>query len=326
MNEERLSQAELAEFVEAKRGLMANIEAVIRGQAETVKTVIATLLAGGHALIEDMPGTGKTTLALLISRSIQPRKNSVMFKRVQFTPDLLPLDITGSSIFHQQKNEFIFHPGPVFAHIVLADELNRASPKVQSALLQCMAEGDVTVENVTYELEEPFFVIATQNPLETEGTYPLPIAQLDRFYAKVSMLRLDKELSVQILKDYRRIVSFEGVRPVMTIEDVLKFREYASRVWADESLLGLIADIIIETHGSSERIAVGASPRSSIILLKMAKAWALLNERTYVTEQDIKDLVQPCLRHRLKFNYAESEEAELRKVADRCFERFVRKA
>lgn len=258
-----INKFEIDEFKQTTEKIFNNMAKIIYGQDMQIKIIITTLFAGGHILLEDMPGTGKTTLALLLSKSIHPKENYSIYKRIQFTPDLLPMDITGSNIFNPQNNQFSFHSGPVFSHIVLADELNRASPKVQSALLECMAEGKVSIERKTYNLQKPFFVIGTQNPIETEGTYPLPIAQLDRFYAKISLANISKETNKKILADYLKIINFEGIEPVVSTEEILKYQELVNKVYIDPSLLELIVDIIFETRAHKDTIHTGASPRAS---------------------------------------------------------------
>jgi MoxR-like ATPase len=318
-----ISDKDFNRFKDVSDKIFHNMASIIYGQETEIKMIIAAMFAGGHILLEDMPGTGKTTLALILSRSIKPKAGIHNFRRIQFTPDLLPMDITGSNIYNQKTHEFIFRPGPVFTNILLADELNRASPKVQSALLECMAERRVTVENVTYELEKLFFVIATQNPIETEGTYNLPIAQLDRFFARISLSHISKETNIKILQDYKKITTYEGISPVATVDDIIRMQGLVDEVHIENSLLELIASIIAETRARQDIILVPASPRASIYLLKLAKSWALLNGRTYVEEQDIKDMAYPCLNHRLKFHYTDSEERELRSVIDACFESHI---
>ncbi len=316
-----LSKAEIDSFAETASLIQSKMASIIYGQDEKIRYILAALFAGGHLLLEDMPGTGKTTLAILLSRLITRKDGKESFKRIQFTPDLLPMDITGANVYSPDKKDFVFRPGPVFTNFLLADELNRASPKVQSALLQCMAERHVSVENATYPLKPPFFVMATQNPLETEGTYALPIAQLDRFYAKVSLATVDREVNRRILRDYAKIISFEGIEPVATLEDVLAFQAMTDRVSASEDLIDLIVDIIVETRSRKDAIRHGASPRASIIYLKMAKAWALLEGRPFVTDTDVKRIGVACLSHRLRYAGKGTEEGVLEGIIDHCVER-----
>ncbi len=316
-----LTKAEIDSFSGTASVIQAKMGSIIYGQDEKIRYILAALFAGGHILLEDMPGTGKTTLAILLSRLITRKNGEESFKRIQFTPDLLPMDITGANVYNPDKKDFVFRPGPVFTNFLLADELNRASPKVQSALLQCMAERHVSVENATYPLKPPFFVMATQNPLETEGTYALPIAQLDRFYAKVSLATVDREVNRRILRDYAKIVSFEGIEPVATLDDVLAYQAMTDRVSASEDLIDLIVDIIVETRSRKDAIRHGASPRASIIYLKMAKAWALLEGRPFVTDTDVKRIGVACLAHRLRYAGKGTEEGVLEGIIDHCVER-----
>jgi len=316
-----LTKAEIDSFSGTASVIQAKMGSIIYGQDEKIRYILAALFAGGHILLEDMPGTGKTTLAILLSRLITRKNGEERFKRIQFTPDLLPMDITGANVYNPDKKDFVFRPGPVFTNFLLADELNRASPKVQSALLQCMAERHVSVENATYPLKPPFFVMATQNPLETEGTYALPIAQLDRFYAKVSLATVDREVNRRILRDYAKIVSFEGIEPVATLDDVLAYQAMTDRVSASEDLIDLIVDIIVETRSRKDAIRHGASPRASIIYLKMAKAWALLEGRPFVTDTDVKRIGVACLAHRLRYAGKGTEEGVLEGIIDHCVER-----
>jgi MoxR-like ATPase len=316
-----LSDAEIKRFGDVSATLQEKMSSIIYGQDEKIRYILAALFAGGHILLEDMPGTGKTTLALLLSRLVTKKGGAESFKRIQFTPDLLPMDITGANVYSPGSKGFVFRPGPVFTNFLLADELNRASPKVQSALLQCMAERHVSVENETYPLEPPFFVMATQNPLETEGTYALPIAQLDRFFAKISLATVDREINKRILLDYAKIVSFEGISSVATMDDVIAFQAMVDRVRASEDVIDLIVDIVVETRSRRDAIRHGASPRASIIYLKMAKAWALLDGRPYVTDSDVKTIGPVCLAHRIKYSGKGAEEGVLEALIDACVER-----
>lgn len=321
----KISDANFKKFQNASQKLINNMASVIYGQNHEIKIILATLFAGGHILLEDMPGTGKTTLAIILSKSIKSKTTIPTFRRIQFTPDLLPMDITGANIYNQKTAQFVFRHGPVFTNILLADEINRASPKVQSALLECMAESKVTVENMTYMLEKPFFVIATQNPVETEGTYNLPIAQLDRFFVKITLANITEDTNKQILMNYKSIVSYEGIEPVATTKEIVSFQAMVDNVHIDETLIDLIVSIINETRLQKEIIYVPASPRASIYLLKLAKSWALLNNRTYVEEQDIKDMTIPCLNHRLQYHYIESEEEALERIIDIAIEKHLSK-
>ncbi len=289
------------------QNLITNVEKIIRGKHDVITKIITGIIAGGHILLEDYPGCGKTTLAKTISYSIGTENENyhdldhIKFKRIQFTPDLLPSDIIGVNIYDQKKAEFRFSPGPIFSNIVLADEINRTSPKVQSALLECMAEGQVTVDNITYHLDPFFFVIGTQNPLELSGTYPLPLVQLDRFLMKLDLGHIDISTEIQILKDYDKIISQpDKVKKVCTRREILELRKLAFDVFCEEEIFECIVDIVQKTR-NHPAIHFGASTRSAIMLLHAAKAHALVHQREYVIEDDIKSLAYHVLSHRLLF-------------------------
>lgn len=266
---------------------------VIKGKSETVKFVVVALIAGGHLLIEDVPGIGKTTLANALSRALD-----LSFKRVQFTSDLLPSDVIGLSIFNQQKSSFEWKAGPIFANIVLADEINRATPKTQSALLEAMAEEQVTVEGVSRPLPLPFMVVATQNPTEHHGTYPLPESQMDRFMLRLNMGYPNKTDERQILLDRRGSDPIEQVKPIMSETDILEMQRLAKKVLVDESLVDYLLDIVEQTRNSDE-IELGVSPRGTLSLFHSAQALALVEGRDFCTPDDIKRLVIPCFAHRM---------------------------
>lgn len=281
--------------------LTDNIETVIKGKRDQIKFVLTALIAKGHILMEDNPGTGKTVMAktLALSISSDGGRDSVNFKRIQFTPDLLPMDLIGSHIFDDVKKEFIFKKGPLFCNVLLADEINRASPKVQSALLECMAENQITMGEITYKLSDLFFTIATQNPVEMEGTYPLPAAQLDRFFIKIVFGYVDEETELDIYKNYLGINNnLQNLQQVLGIEELLHLQQQSESVYVHEEIIKAVRNIVWATRKNSD-IVLAASTRSGIIFLKCLKAYALVNGRTYVTEDDVKDLAQPVLQHRL---------------------------
>jgi MoxR-like ATPase len=275
------------------RRLIENIEKVIVGKTETIKLLITGLLTNGHILIEDVPGLGKTMLALSLAKSI-----NADFKRIQFTPDLLPSDVTGGFIFNLKTQEFEFRKGPVFTNILLADEINRTSPKTQSALLECMQEYKVSLEGKTYPLPHPFMVVATQNPIEYQGTYPLPEAQIDRFLMKIDMGYLPIEEEVRVISNQKIIHPIEELKPVLELTDILKWQEEVKRINISSHILEYIVKIVSLTRKSQD-IKLGASPRASIALMKASCAWAFLEGRDYVIPEDVLKLVPFILKHRI---------------------------
>ena len=254
---------------------------------------MVALLAGGHVIVEDFPGVGKTLLAKSLARSIDCR-----FSRIQFTPDLLPSDVTGVSVFNQKSGEFEFRPGPIFANVVLGDEINRSSPKTQSSLLECMEERQVTVDNVTHPLQPPFMVIATQNPIEYEGTYPLPEAQLDRFMMRLSLGYPSVEAEVAIIHEQTSHDPLAELRPVLHASEVLSMTRAVTRVRVAPALRRYVVAVVTATRAERE-VYLGASPRAGIALVRAAKALALLRGRDFVVPKDIKDLAVRVLAHRL---------------------------
>ncbi len=270
-----------------------NIERVIEGKSDVVRTAMTVLLAEGHLLIEDVPGVGKTMLAKALARSID---SSV--KRIQFTPDLLPSDVTGVSIYNRDTREFEFRPGGVFANIVVGDEINRASPKTQSALLECMEERQVTVDGTTYELSAPFMVIATQNPIEMEGTYPLPEAQRDRFMARVSMGYPVARSELAMLDSHSAANPLDDLDPVTDAPEVAKLVDTVRSVYVSEAVKHYAIAITSATRRSPE-LRLGASPRATLHLIRAARAHAALNAREYVIPDDLQQLAAPVLAHRL---------------------------
>jgi len=296
--------------------LTDNIETVIKGKRNQIKFVLTALLAKGHILMEDNPGTGKTVMAKTLAHSISGEKgiDSVNFKRIQFTPDLLPMDLIGSHIFDDIKKEFIFKKGPLFCNVLLADEINRASPKVQSALLECMAENQITMGEITYKLSDLFFTIATQNPVEMEGTYPLPAAQLDRFFIKIVFGYVDEETELEIYKDYLGISNnLNNIQQVLGIDEILFLQQQCENVFVHEEIIKAVRNIVWATRKNND-IILAASTRSGIIFLKCLKAYALVNGRTYVIEDDVKELAQPVLHHRLIYRNKEAKANTLNNI------------
>ncbi|KAA3609533.1 MAG: MoxR family ATPase [Planctomycetota bacterium] len=273
--------------------LVQNIEQVIRGKRETVSLAVTGLLAGGHVLLEDVPGTGKTTLARALARSV-----AADFRRIQFTSDLLPSDVLGVNIYSQQKESFVFTPGPVFGNIVLADELNRSSPRTQSSLLESMNEGRVSIDGNTRDLPQPFFVIATQNPLEFEGTYPLPESQLDRFLLRLAMGYPDRDTQRAIIEDRILEDPIDRLKPIMTMQGLLELMATVPKVRVEESLVEYLLDLV-ETTRQSPELAQGASPRGALGLFRASQAFALVQGRNFVVPDDVKFLFIPALAHRV---------------------------
>lgn len=290
--------------------LQQAVETVIKGKPEAVRLGIVTLIAGGHLLIEDVPGVGKTTLAHAIARALR-----CTFQRIQFTSDLLPSDVIGLSIFNQHTGVFEWKPGPVFANVVLADEINRTTPKTQSALLEAMAERHVTAEGVTHPLPAPFIVIATQNPIEHHGTYPLPESQLDRFMLRLRIGYPGVEDERQILRDREVNDPLDDIRPVMTAGEIVQLQQSVADVSVDDALVDYLMRIVAATR-DSEMLDLGVSPRGTLALFRAAQALALTEERSYCIPDDIKRLVVPVFAHRIlvssRFSSSmrRSEEAE----------------
>src|SRR5499427_4688064 len=273
--------------------IVENLGRVVRAPDEALRLVVLCLVAEGHAIIEDFPGVGKTMLAKALARSLDCR-----FARLQFTPDLLPSDVTGVNVFNQRQNEFEFRPGPVFANLLLVDEVNRASPKTQAALLECMEERQVSVDGITYPLEPPFMVIATQNPIEYEGTYPLPEAQLDRFTMRVSLGYPPLAEEARMLDEQTSEPPLDSLPAVAGASDVLRLVEVARSVFVEESLGRYVVALLRQTR-ADQRLYLGGSPRAGIALLRVAKARALAEGRDYITPDDVKAVAAPVLAHRL---------------------------
>jgi MoxR-like ATPase len=317
-------QAEQA--LENIQKLVSNIEKVIRGKKEQVQLILTALLAKGHILIEDNPGTGKTVMAKTLAHSIAGRAGDggVVFKRIQFTPDLLPMDLIGSHIFDDTKKDFIFKKGPLFCNVLLADEINRASPKVQSALLECMAEHQITMGETTYPLEKMFFTIATQNPVEMEGTYPLPAAQLDRFFLKIRFGYVDEATELDIYKDYLGIQdNLDHTEQVLSMNEILFLQQQTQEVYIHDEIIAAVRNLVWETRKQPD-IILGASTRSGITFLKCLKAFALVNGRTYVTEDDLQKITIPVLDHRLIYRNREAKQKALAGILNKEMDRLTK--
>ncbi|RUM32146.1 MAG: AAA family ATPase [Aquifex sp.] len=291
--------------------IISEVSKVIKGKEEIIKNALVCLLSGGHLLIEDVPGTGKTTLALALARVL-----GLSFSRVQFTSDLLPSDVTGVSVFNQRTREFEFKKGPIFSNVVLADEINRGTPKVQSALLEAMAEKQVSVDGNTYRLPEPFFVIATQNPIEYYGTYPLPEAQLDRFTMKLSMGYPAQEDEVQIIQGVNPMEKINSLRVLSSPEEVIRTMEEVREVYISPEVARFIVSIgnEIRNHPS---VLLGVSTRGLIHLANASRALAYTRERDFVVPEDVLDLLKYTISHRIKVREGVKAEEVLRDVVDR---------
>ena len=296
------SAGDFSGFQASFERIVTNIERTIQGKGDVIRLALVTLVAEGHVLIEDIPGVGKTMLAKSLAKSV-----GSSWSRIQFTPDLLPSDVTGVSIYDRRSEEFQFKPGAVFANIVLADEINRASPKTQAALLECMEERQVTVDTTTHELEEPFMVIATQNPIEHEGTYPLPESQLDRFTMRLSMGYPTRDSELEILERHGTEEPLRDLDPVCGPTEVVGLIKLARDVHVAPSLKRYIVQVTESTRDHPD-VYLGASPRASLYLLRSSRALAASRGRDYVVPDDIKDLVNPVLSHRILL----SPEAQMR--------------
>ncbi len=285
-------------YEEASRALAQikeNIGRVVIGQEETIRLILASFAAGGHVLLQDVPGTGKTVLAKSLARSMD-----LSFGRIQFTPDLMPSDVTGLNYFHQGEGRFVFREGPVFAHIVLADEINRATPRTQSALLECMGEGQVTVDGETRAMKEPFFVMATQNPVETLGCFPLPEAQLDRFLMKITMDSLKHEEERRLIDRFILDEPLAELKPVAGLDEAVLIRKAARNVRVHADLRDYLVSLVQATRSDpTQEIREGVSPRGTLALLRASQGYALLMGRSYLVPEDIKAVAVPVMAHRM---------------------------
>jgi MoxR-like ATPase len=293
VSEPRSERVETTESAETVRGLIDNLARVLHAPEETLRLCVLCLVSEGHLILEDFPGVGKTMLAKALARSLD-----VSFSRMQFTPDLLPSDVTGVNVFNQRSNEFEFKPGPVFANLLLVDEINRASPKTQAALLECMQEQQVTVDGVSYELGRPFMVMATQNPIEYEGTYPLPEAQLDRFTMRIAIGYPPLSEEAKMLTEQTADPPLEALEPVASAADAVSLADEAKAIYVEESLNRYVVALLRTTRGDS-RLYLGASPRAGIALLRVGKARALAAGRTFLEPDDLKAVAVAVLAHRL---------------------------
>ncbi|HEY9060461.1 MAG TPA: MoxR family ATPase [Pseudobacteroides sp.] len=290
--------------VKVLNSIVENVEKVIVGKRKSVELALISLICNGHVLIEDVPGVGKTSLISSLARSI-----NASFKRIQFTPDILPSDITGFSMYNQKTGDFEYRPGAVMSQIILADEINRTSPKTQASLLEVMEESQVTVDGVTHKVPKPFMVLATQNPIEYLGTFPLPEAQLDRFFMKISIGYPTPGEESYILNRFRQNNPIESLDKVASGEDIIKIQEEIKEVHVDKTLNDYIVDIVASTRNHND-VILGSSPRGSMSLFKAAQAWAFYNKRNFVMPEDIKYMVVPVLSHRIVLK----QEAKLKKT------------
>lgn len=296
--------------------LVENVEKVIVGKTEAVRLTVIGLLCQGHLLIEDVPGTGKTMLAKSLARSV-----GCSFNRIQFTPDMLPSDVTGVSIFNQKSNEFEFRPGPIMAQVVLTDEVNRATPKTQAALLEAMEERQVTVDGKTYPLPEPFLVMATQNPIEYEGTFPLPEAQMDRFLLRIHLGYPTKAFEVKMLSNQQLQHPIEGLSQVVGVEELLEAQQLVRQIRITDEIKRYIVDLV-DTTRTHEELYLGASPRGSLALFRTAQARAAVEGRDYVLPDDVKAMAVPALAHRLIIgSAARIREVDARDIVEELLDR-----
>ena len=319
MEENKVERTDLQDFSEKITQLKKAIGNVIVGQQEAVDLLLTAILADGHVLIEGVPGVAKTLLARLVSRLIDAR-----FSRIQFTPDLMPSDVLGTTVFNMKTSEFDFHQGPVFAEMVLVDEINRAPAKTQAALFEVMEERQVTIDGVSHRMNDLYTIIATQNPVEQEGTYRLPEAQLDRFLFKIRMSYPTLEEEVSILQHHqenRKLVKLDDIQPLLSVRELLNMRQQLQKVYIEDSLLRYIASIVQQTR-MSKAVYLGASPRAAVAMLNASKAYAMLSGRDFVTPEDIKFVTPNILQHRLLLTAeAEMEGYTALKVAQKLIDK-----
>lgn len=282
------------------KNIKANIEKVMIGQEDTIKLILTAMLSSGHVLIEDMPGTGKTVLASSLAKSIDGK-----FSRIQFTPDLLPSDVTGLNFYNQKIGDFVFKEGPAFCNILLADEINRATPRTQSSLLECMAENQITVDGITRNLDKPFIVIATQNPLESLGTFSLPEAQLDRFLMRINMNPPSKDSEIAILKRFMNNTPLEDLEKICSVIEIASIIKEVEKIYIHDLIIEYIAEIAVASRVDS-KVEIGISPRGSLALMRAVRAYAYINGREFVVPEDVKYLAVPILAHRIKLAFGSS--------------------
>lgn len=287
---------------ELKNKIVENVSKVIIGKEDVITLLLTALLSDGHVLLEDVPGTGKTKVAKSIAKSLDSS-----FNRIQFTPDLLPSDITGLTIYDQKQGEFVLRKGPAFTNILLADEINRATPRTQAGLLECMEERQITIDGVTYPADNPFFVIATQNPVETAGTFPLPEAQMDRFMMRLSMGLPSKEEECQIMERYMKDEPLTTLTPVVSSVELAEAKSTIENIYVHKCVMEYMVDIVSATR-QGENILMGVSPRGTLALLRCVKTYAYLQGRTFVTPDDVKALAIPVLAHRIVMGYGSAHE------------------
>ena len=287
------------------QNILNNIERVIIGKREAAELMLMALICKGHVLIEDVPGVGKTSMAAALAKSVD-----CSFKRIQFTPDIMPSDVTGFSVYNPKTGGFDYKPGPIMSHFILADEINRTSPKTQSSLLEVMEENQVTVDGVTYKTPTPFMVLATQNPVEYLGTYPLPEAQLDRFFMKITIGYPGKEEESKMLSRFRQANPMEALTPVVSHNDVLELQSSSESIYVHDDIADYIVSLVRLTRSREDLVSLGASPRGSISLYKGAQAWAMYNNRDYVIPEDVQKMAPYILRHRIMLK----QEAKLKKI------------
>jgi MoxR-like ATPase len=318
----REEDRDLSAGYDVAQRLVENVETVVHGKQQEIRLVLAALVSGGHVLFEDVPGTAKTVLARAIAGSIE----GAIPSRIQCTPDLQPTDVTGLGVFDQEHRRFEFQPGPIFANVLLVDEVNRAMPKTQSALLEAMAEGQVTVDGITHALPDPFMLLATENPIEYEGTFPLPEAQLDRFAVRLSLGYPAEDEELRIVREQQHGHPLEGLRPVVSVPQIGELRAACENVYIDELLDRWLVQLVRATR-TLEGVEVGASVRGSLALAKLARAWALLQGRSHVVPDDVERLFVPVIGHRLMLSAAYlaetrglSRDEVLDRVRDRCLE------